>query len=164
MTTATIDKTPAYRNGIRPSFSLKERTIFHGDNSSLYIPLSQLPEEIVFGISFDTLEVTFSYSIAEEIIEKELDCNIEVKMGIHTNRIFSLRAKFETFNFAAMIRRFDDINNCLRQLKSETQLTMVKKSYDLIMSITEKFKASVKQDQIAIIDAFEKGRLQKEQR
>ena len=162
MATITANKLPAYKNGIRPSFSLKERTIYHGGNSSLYVPLNQLPEEIIFRISFDSLEMIFSYSLKEEIVEKELECNIDVKMGVNTNRIFSLKTKFEPFSYSAMLRRFDDIKNCLKQLKVETQLTMVKKSYDLIISITNQFRDNVKRDQPQIISAFEQGRLQNE--
>lgn len=86
--------------------------------------------------------------------------SVDVKVGVNTNRIFSLKTKFEPFSYSATLRRFDDIKNCLKQLKVETQLTMVKKSYDLTISITNQFKNNVKRDQSQIVSAFEQGRLQ----
>lgn len=140
--------------GIRPHYTLEQRTVKKNKNQSIFVPLNQLPEELNASINEDRIELILKYSMSEDTLERLFGDSITVKLGVNTGRLFSLILSFQKHNFVALLQSFDKIENCLNKLKKEAPRDTLRKNYDLISASIQIIKNEILKKQDSIMSDF----------
>jgi hypothetical protein len=144
MTVLSLNK-PTSLN-LSPNFSANDRLIDEQKYQKQYVSAIFAPKEVTINIEANSIDLRFTYDIPDMSFKQVKENAVFLHIGLQTQRIFRIEATFGGKNFKVLIRRLQNIIDCIKEFKRKNNSKDVDKSYELILKTLDTVSKIVNKD------------------